>query len=32
MLRFLESLPKELEGHYEYILEELKGGDEDDQR
>ena len=32
MLKFLESLPKELEGYYEYILQRLDGGDEDDAR
>ena len=32
MLIFLKSLPKELEGYYEYILQGLDGSDEDDRR
>ena len=32
MLAFLESLPGKLEGYYEYILQGLNGGDEDDVR
>ena len=32
MLIFLESLPKELEGYYKYILQGLNGSDEDDKR
>ena len=32
MLTFLESLPKELEGYYEYMLQRLNGGDKDDVR
>ena len=32
MLEFLESLPRELEGYYEYILQGLNGGDEDSTR
>ena len=32
MLIFLKSLPKELEGYYEYILQGLNGSDEDDRR
>ena len=32
VLTFLKSLPKELEGYYEHILQGLGGGDEDDRR
>ena len=32
MLMFLKSLPKELEGYYEYILQGLNGSDEDDRK
>ena len=32
MLTFLKSLPKELEGYYEYILQGLNGSDEDERR